>query len=79
MGAHVLQVCSGKGRINIFITSVSLWRRKFSIEVAGQQQLFPVGLLADGRDDRLYVRGIVWDNIAPHGIPALPSQLQLKN
>ena len=37
-----------------------------------------MGTLADGHDNVLCGRGVVWDQIAPHDIPPLADQCQLE-
>ena len=78
MITRILRFLSSKGHINILIPRITLWCLQVGIEIAGHQQIGPVGTLADGCKQGLYGQGIIWVNILPCDIPPLPSQLQLK-
>ena len=67
----------GEGHRDIFHACVSLRIHQICIAVAGHQQLSPTGQSDDGYDKVLYVQGVIKDDVAPHGIPPLPSCYQL--
>ena len=72
VGAHLLQAGCGKVHSNLLIARGSIWILQAYIKVSDHQHLCPTGSLADGRNDVLYGRGVIWGNIAPHEITLLP-------
>ena len=63
---------------NIFILHLPLWLCQVSVKIDEHQQRIPPGLLADGRDDVLYFRGVVWGQVVPHNVPPLAARHQMK-
>ena len=57
---------------------LSLWCHQVDVGASVHQNLGPVGTLADGRDDVIYGRGIVWGQIAPLDIPPMYSLCHMK-
>ena len=79
MRTYVLQARRGKGLRNLLVPSVSLCQRQVGVEFTGHQQILLMGLLVDGPDDFIYVRGDVWGQITPHNIPKMSYRCQLKS
>ena len=73
---HFNSIC-GKGHCNIFHTCGYLRLHQVCIAVSGHQQLSPGGPPDDGCDNVLCGQGVIEDDVAPHGIPPLPSCYQL--
>ena len=78
VSAHVLQYLLRHGRCNPLIPLPVLWRVQVSVEIADHQQRGPPGPLADGREDVLYFRGVIWGQVAPYNKPPPVARRQLK-
>ena len=64
--ALLLQDCC-----NPLILLPALWYSQLGVEISDHHNCGPLGPLADGRNNVLYGRGIVWGKVAPHNV-ALP-------
>ena len=66
--SHVFQPLCGQGCLNLLFQRSSLLICQLGVKVSGNQQCAPPGPLADGCNDVLYCRDVVWGQVAPHGV-----------